>query len=146
LAGEPLGVRSSGGRGGASTRLTGRAMQLIERFSQLGAGHRRFVQMLTDEALDLNAELDLIGQLNRKTSARNHFTGIISAIRPGAVNDEVDLTLHQDTHIVAIITHESTVELGLEVGSQAFALVPAAFVIIATDIEGARISTRNQLR
>jgi len=146
LAGEPLVVRSTGGRGGGSTLLTERGMQLIQRFLQVEATHKRFVKMLSDEAIDLSAELQLLRNMNMKTSARNHFSGTISAIRPGAVNDEVELTLYQDTHIVAIITHESTVELGLEVGSQAFALVPAAFVIIATDIEGARISTRNQLR
>lgn len=46
---------------------------------------------------------------------------------------------------VAIITHESTGNLGLQVGSETFALVKASSIIIITDDRGAKLSTRNQL-
>lgn len=145
LAGEPLVERSSGGRGGGSTRLTARGQQLIERFGQIEAAHRRFVQILSDEAIGLSAELNLLRTLNMKTSARNQFSGTVSAIRIGAVNNEIELALHRDARIVAIITRESTEALGLALGSEAFALVPSSDVIIATDLGGGKISARNQL-
>ncbi len=145
LADQPLVERSSGGRGGGSTQLTARGLQLIQRFSQIEAAHRRFVQMLSDEAIDLTSDLDLLRTLNMKTSARNQFAGVVSAVKTGAVNDEIELTVGQDTRIVAVVTRDSTESLGLRVGSQAFALVKASSVILASDLEGARLSARNQL-
>lgn len=145
LAGEPLVERSSGGRGGGSTRLTPRGLLLVERFSQIEAIHRQFVQMLSKEAIDLASDLNLLRTLNMKTSARNQFSGVVTAVMTGAVNDEVELTLGKSTRIVAIVTRQSAESLGLQVGSQAFALIKASSIIIATDLEGARLSARNQL-
>ena len=145
LAGEPLVERSTGGRGGGSTQLTPRGRQLIERFSQIEATHRRFVQMLSEETSDLNAEINLLTTLNMKTSARNQFAGVVTSLKTGAVNDEIELTLKKDVRIVAVVTREGTESLGLKVGTQAFALIKASSIIIATDLEGARLSARNQL-
>ena len=80
-----------------------------------------------------------------KTSARNHLDGTVSAITSGAVNDEVELTLPGGIRIVAVITRESTESLGLKKGASAFALIKASSVIVATDLQGATISARNQL-
>lgn len=145
LAGEPLVERSSGGRGGGSTQLTARGHQLIERFSQIESIHRQFVQMLSHEAIDLTSELNLLRTLNMKTSARNQFSGIVTAMKTGAVNDEIELTLGKNTRIIAIVTRQSAESLGLSIGIQAFALIKASSIIIASDLEGARLSARNQL-
>ncbi|MDB5840940.1 MAG: molybdenum-dependent transcriptional regulator [Herminiimonas sp.] len=145
LAGEPLLERSSGGKGGGSTQLTERGLQLIARFSQIEAIHRQFVHMLSHDATDLAADLDLLRTLNMKTSARNQFSGVVTALTTGAVNDEIELTLGKNVRIVAIVTRESTESLGLKVGSQAFALIKASSVIIACDLEGTKLSARNQL-
>jgi molybdate transport system regulatory protein len=145
LAGEPLVERSSGGRGGGSTKLTVRGLQLVERFSQVEAIHRRFVRMLSDEAIDLTADFNLLRTLNMKTSARNQFAGTVTAVQTGAVNDEVELTFGKNTRIVAVVTRQSAESLGLKVGSQAFALIKASSIIIAEELEGARLSARNQL-
>ena len=80
-----------------------------------------------------------------KTSARNQLAGTVAAVRPGAVNDEVELALAGGARIVAIITHESTRSLGLAQGSAAFALVKASSVMLATELGGAKLSARNQL-
>jgi molybdate transport system regulatory protein len=79
-----------------------------------------------------------------KTSARNRFTGTVSAVRPGAVNDEIDLELDGGLTLSAVITHESTVSLGLAPGRAAVALVKAPWVVLVTDAEGLRFSARNQ--
>ncbi|WP_296659716.1 molybdopterin-binding protein [Paraburkholderia sp.] len=78
-----------------------------------------------------------------RTSARNHFTGQISAVKAGAVNDEVTLRTGGGLDIVAIITHGSAAALGLAAGKPAFALVKASSVIVMVDGDATRVSTRN---
>lgn len=145
LAGDPLVARSTGGRGGGSTVLTARGLRLVERFDDIEALHRRFVEQLDAGATDLAAEIDLLRNLSMKTSARNQFGGEVVALRRGAVNDEVELRVAGGQRLVANITHESVESLGLAVGVQAFALVKASNVILATNLSPGRVSARNQL-
>ena len=79
-----------------------------------------------------------------ETSARNTFFGTISAVRPGAVNDEVELTLKSGTQIVASITKASTQRLGLAEGKEACAMIKASMVILMNDAEDYLLSTRNR--
>lgn len=145
LAGEPLVERTTGGRGGGSTRLTPRGQQLVERFGRVEALHQRFVQLLSDEAIDIGSDFNLLRMLNMKTSARNQFLGTVRQVKAGAVNDEVELELPGGARIVAVVTHESTQSLGLKAGAAAFALVKASSIVVATDLAGATLSSRNQL-
>jgi molybdate transport system ATP-binding protein len=80
-----------------------------------------------------------------KTSARNQLVGSVSAVVPGAVNDEVELTVAGGQRIVAVVTHASTARLGLAVGVPAFALVKASSVVVVADTGTALLSARNQL-
>ncbi|MEY8879209.1 MAG: TOBE domain-containing protein [Leptothrix sp. (in: b-proteobacteria)] len=144
LAGEPLLARSAGGRGGGSTQLTPRGLQLVARYEQVEALHRRFVHLLSNEAVDLAHDLSVLRTLNMKTSARNQFLGVVSAIRAGAVNDEVELTLPGGARLVAVVTRESTESLGLRLRGEAIALVQSGAVLLATGLEGTRLSARNQ--
>ena len=68
-----------------------------------------------------------------KLSARNLIKGKISKITMGAVNAEVELTLGDGQKVVSIITINSVNRLGLEVGKEAYAMVKASSVMIATD-------------
>lgn len=79
-----------------------------------------------------------------ETSARNVFRGKVVAIRPGAVNDEVELSVEGGQSIVASITQASTGKLGLKPGVEALALIKAGFVLLMTDAEDYLLSTRNQ--
>jgi molybdate transport system regulatory protein len=104
------------------------------------------VQLLSDEAINLGDDLNLLRTLNMKTSARNQLLGTVTAIRAGAVNDEVELTLPSGGKLVAIVTRESSESLGLCIDTAAFALVMSSSVIIATDADDVRLSARNQLK
>lgn len=146
LAGAALVERSSGGRGGGSTRLTARGLELIERFKRIEAVHQRFVQALDEEANDLASDLSLLRIMNMKTSARNHFSGTVTAISKGVVNDEVELSCGSGITIVATVTCESTESLSLKIGSPCFALVKASSIIIASNLAEAGLSARNQLK
>lgn len=145
LAGAPLVERAAGGRGGGGTRLTGRGARLVRRYAEIDALHRRFLDHLSAGGADLARDIDLLRTLNMKTSARNHFAGEVTRLATGAVNDEVELTLAGGQKIVAIVTRESSENLGLAVGTQAFALVKSSSIIIATELPSGRLSARNQL-
>lgn len=79
-----------------------------------------------------------------KTSARNQFAGTVSAVRDGAINDEIELAVDGGLKIVATVTRESRDELGLKVGANAFALVKASSIVLMADMGDVRLSTRNQ--
>lgn len=145
LAGEALVERSAGGKGGGGTRLTRRGEQLVSNFRLIEAEHRRFVQALSAQAGGLTDDYLLIRRLTMKTSARNQFLGKVSAIRRGAVNDEIVLEVTGGHQLVAIITHDSATGLELSVGSEAFALIKSSSIILVTENEGARFSARNCL-
>lgn len=80
------------------------------------------------------------------TSSRNQFKGTVKSIKKGAVNDEIVIKLSGGTELTAIITETSTAALGLKEGAEAIALVKASWVILAADLEGVKLSARNQLR
>lgn len=67
-----------------------------------------------------------------KLSTRNRLPGTVTEIVKGEAATRVSLQVG-DNHMVALITTESAEELGLEVGSQATALVKATDVMILTD-------------
>jgi molybdate transport system regulatory protein len=144
-AGEPLVQRSAGGRGGGATRLTEHGRRLLARHAQIEQVHQGFVQRLEETALDLDEEFSLLKVLSMKTTARNQFLGRVSALRTGAVNDEIELTLDRGGTLVAIVTRESTEALGLRPQRTLLALVQASHVLLATGLAGARVSARNQL-
>ncbi|WP_179400645.1 TOBE domain-containing protein [Burkholderia guangdongensis] len=149
LAGEPLVMRSTGGKGGGGTMLTPRATALIAAFRVIEREHRRFIDAASVAMAGFDVDWALIGRIGMKTSARNQLFGKIASIRHGAVNDEVSLTLPGGQAIVAVVTHESVETLGLEVGGDACALVKASWVMLAVEDDGEpalRLSARNQLR
>lgn len=80
-----------------------------------------------------------------KVSARNVFTGKITALVDGAVNAEVEVTTPGGDRIVAIVTEGSVKSLGLAVGKDAVAYVKAPWVMLLTGDPDVRFSARNQL-
>ena len=149
LAGEPLVVRLTGGKGGGGTTLTPRAVKLIETFRAVEREHRRFLERAGAAIEGFATDWDLIGRIGVKTSARNQFYGTVLSITRGSVNDEVSLALPGGQAIVAVLTHESTEALGLVEGAAAFALIKASWVVLLVEDErGAplKLSARNQLR
>ena len=145
LAGEPLVARSVGGKGGGGTQLTARGQQLVDNFHVIEQAHRRFIEQLGRQATGLAEDYFLIRKLGMKTSARNQYQGKVVRITSGAVNDEVELEVSGAQKIVATVTRESTEDLGLRVGADAFALIKSSSIIVVTAGEGARFSARNCL-
>lgn len=80
-----------------------------------------------------------------KISARNVFDGSVEAVKPGAINSEVDVLLPGGLRIVATVTNDSVSELGLVAGKAVKALVKASSVLVLADGAGVRLSARNRL-
>jgi molybdate transport system regulatory protein len=145
LAGEPLVERVAGGKGGGGTRLTARGAQLVDNFRLIEREHRGFVERLSEHAAGIADDVRLMRRMSMRTSARNQFAGTVARITRGAVNDEVELAVAGGQVIVAIVTHESVDNLGLQLGSEAFALVKSSSIILVTQDDSARYSARNRL-
>ncbi len=147
LAGEPLVLRATGGKGGGGTTLTPRATALIAAFRAIEREHRRFIDAASAAVEGFEVNWKLIGRIGMKTSARNQLFGNVLAVKHGAVNDEVVLALPGEHTITAVVTHESVQELGLAPGVDACALVKASWVVLAVeDGSPLRLSARNQLQ
>lgn len=78
-------------------------------------------------------------------SARNRFSGSVSAIKIGIVNAEVVIDIGDGEQIVSTITLDSLKMLGLAIGMDVVALVKAPALMIATGDDGACSSARNHL-
>lgn len=145
LSGHPLVERVTGGRGGGSTRLTEHGRGIVERYEQVDAVHQRFIRLLGQQAMDLAEPFTLLKVLNVKSSARNQWVGTVSAIRAGAVNDEVEVLLPGGARLAAIVTRASTEALGLQLKQTVIVWVKSSSVLLATGLQGAKVSARNRL-
>lgn len=145
LALGPLLESSAGGRRGGGTRLTAAGQGLLDCWQQLQQAHRRF---LSEQDAWLMQQPALAGTLRRlamKTTARNQFAGIVSALQIGPVSAEATLTLPGGQTITATMTAHAAKRLGLQEGGEAIALVKSSAVVLVTDFAGYRLSARNQL-
>src|SRR5690606_33646668 len=122
-----------------------RARELIDWYERIRQEHQRFMDVLTRFGPDAPRNLELLQYMMVQTSARNRLLGTIRRITPGEVNDEVTLETAEGLPIVALITHASTVALGLREGRRALAFIKAPAVTLAQLVPGTRLSARNQL-
>jgi molybdate transport system regulatory protein len=146
LAGEALVERLTGGKGGGGTRLTARGQQLIDNFKIIARAHQHFIEQMRLQEAGVADDFLVLSRMSMKTSARNQFMGTVTAIKRGAVNDEVTLAVAGGQQIIAIVTRDSTDELALQPGAQAFALIQASAIILMVGSDGLKVSARNQMR
>lgn len=149
LALKPLVIRVAGGRRGGGTRLTDYGQRLVSMYRALQSEyeaslHRLSEEFLAAEEAGLPTLQSLHRQISMKTSARNRFSGVVSRITAGMVENEVHINIGQDDELVATVTAGSVENLGLEVGREVVALVKASAVVLTVE-RGLRFSARNQL-
>ena len=68
-----------------------------------------------------------------RISARNQLKGTVVEIREGAVNAIVVIDIGGGNKVSSSITIEAVRELGLKVGSPAYAVIKATSVMVAVD-------------
>ncbi|TEA79922.1 TOBE domain-containing protein [Allopusillimonas ginsengisoli] len=145
LAGEPLVMRTTGGRHGGGATLSERAVELLNLFDRLNREHQRFLAQLAHSGSVPTHNLELIQHIMIQTSARNNLSGTVASVKHGAVNDEIILNIAPGLDIVANITSESARSLDLEPGRRALAFIKASSIIVGKSDDGIKLSARNQL-
>ena len=123
LAQKPLVERSVGGKGGGGARLSSEGERVLRLYQKLQA-----LQAQVLEAAEEASDLDLLGRLMLRTSARNQLHGKVKAIEAQGRNDLIRLELAEGLILDAQITHNSTLRLALEPGSEVVALIKAGWL------------------
>lgn len=145
MFGEPLVVTMTGGKGGGGTQLTATGIRIVDAYGALRREQQRFLKAASAGIEDFDNVYRMIRRLSVKTSARNQFFGKVSAIKQGPVNVEVELTLTGGDKVHSVITHDGLDNLGLKIGSEAWALVKASWIILALPEAADKVSARNRL-
>ncbi|QKG67368.1 TOBE domain-containing protein [Pseudomonas sp. B14-6] len=123
LAQKPLVERSVGGKGGGGAKLSSEGQRVLRLYQKLQA-----LQAQVLEAAEDASDLDLLGRLMLRTSARNQLHGKVVAIDNQGHNDRVRLELAEGLTLDAQITHDSTLRLELETGTEVVALIKAGWL------------------
>lgn len=141
----PLVETATGGHGGGGTRLTAEGRALLEAWRELQTRHAAFLHEQEGWLAARPALQQLLKRMSMKTTARNQFSGQVSAVHAGPATTTVRLMLAGGTEITASLTTAAAQELGVQAGQEALALVKSSEVVLVTDFGGYRLSARNQL-
>lgn len=135
-----------GGSKGGGTRLTEDGRKLLDLFNDLQRQHQAFIDQLNHQ-LSTQADVALLLQrMAVKCSSRNQLFGRIAAIRHGAVNAEVLVTLNNRIDIAVDVGIAELEQMAIAVGADALLLIESsAVVIVAQEAERWRFSSRNCL-
>jgi len=68
-----------------------------------------------------------------KISARNSFKGIVKKVKIGAVTAEVSIEISAGVKVISTITKASAESLELTEGKEAYVVIKASDVMVATD-------------
>ncbi|MBM7062258.1 TOBE domain-containing protein [Pseudomonas sp. UL073] len=123
LADQPLVERTVGGRGGGGARLSAEGERLLALYKRLEALQAQVLQAAEDDR-----DLQLLGRLMLKTSARNQLSGRVAAIRAQGRNDLIEIELAGGCRLTAQITHHSTERLELQADTTVVALIKAGWI------------------
>ena len=80
-----------------------------------------------------------------KITTKNILEGVVTAVKAGAVNDEISIELKGGLKMSAIVTSASTETLGLRPGREVVAMVKGVNVLLVREAEGYVFSSRNML-
>ena len=144
LSEQPLVERKTGGQKGGGTTLTIYGRRVAGAYRRLEQEREQVLKKLAEVMDDFDEYYHLIRRFDMKTSARNQFLGKIKSIKLGQINAEVVMDIGGGDSMAAVITNESVEHLGLKVGTEAYALIKAPWVIVTTS-EGFKTSARNEL-
>jgi len=123
LADQPLVERSVGGKGGGGAKLSAEGQRVLRLYQRLQA-----LQAQLLEASEDAGDLGLLSRLMLRTSARNQLHGTVQSIEAQGHNDRIRLELARGLVIEAQITHDSTLRLELETGTEVVALIKAGWL------------------
>jgi molybdate transport system regulatory protein len=136
--------RDVGGRRGGGSSVTEHGRHLIKLFNAIESEYQQVLDHFGQDLSKMRSYHRLLNRFSMKTSARNQFRGVITALIQGAVSQEVRLRLDDNNEIIALVTNESADSMELRIGMEVFALVKATSVLLYCDNRH-QISCSNQL-
>ena len=136
---------ATGGSKGGGTTLTAAGKALLDLFTSLEVQHQQFLFDL-NSALEADADmLLLLKPLTIKTSVTNQLFATVTAVNSGSVNAEVSVALKGGELIVVTLSITELKSLKLEIGSNVLLLINTVEINVVTDMQGYRLSVRNNL-
>ncbi|WP_299012833.1 TOBE domain-containing protein [uncultured Photobacterium sp.] len=129
----PLLTSEKGGKGGGGASLTRFGERLLQMYDLLDTIQNMGLKALNDEDAPLHSLLGVMTKFSLQTSARNQFFGTISEIENHTLHDKVFIKLQSGQHVIATITHGSTIRLQLEEGKDVVALVKGPAIQISNE-------------
>jgi molybdate transport system regulatory protein len=126
----PAFVTKAGGRAGGGSEVTPEGRRLIATFHRLEEKMSRISSLIAEEGLEGQDEF-LLWSVGIRISTRNVFQTEVVKVERGPVDVEVTLKVSAKNSILAIVTNQAALELGLEPGRQALALIKSSFVNLA---------------
>lgn len=143
---QPIVITTTGGRNGGGTKLSEYGKSLLSLYSSLERSYETVFSVFHDVKLDTDRFFNMVKGMCMKTSARNQLNGIVKRVKKGMINSEVVIDIGNGVNIVAVITNESTDNLGLTEGIEIFVLIKASAVILFPGGTSVKSSAENMLK
>lgn len=140
---KPLVDRQIGGKGGGGSCLTDEGKKVISQFKTIQEEHRKFLDNQEERFGYTGSVFNYLRRSSGIVSARNTFTGIVASINRSTVYAEVILNLKGGLTLTAVVSNAAIDNLGLKTGMEAYALVRASSVMVASGLHNARITAGN---
>jgi molybdate transport system regulatory protein len=125
--------------------LTAAAQELLQAWQHLQAAQKQFLHEQEHWLAQHTRIAATLRRLAMKTSARNQFTGTVTALALGPVSSELTLRLGGGAELLALLQTSAVRRLKLDKGSEVVALVKASAVVLVSDFAGHALSAANQL-
>lgn len=145
LSANPVVVTTTGGRHGGGTRLSEYGKSLLSLYLSLERSYEKSFAEFQNAKLDTDQFFKMVKGICMKTSARNQLAGSVKRVIKGSINSEIVIDIGNDVNVRAVITNDSTDELGLAEGVDVVVLVKASAVILFPGEMRVKSSAENML-
>lgn len=142
---QPLVTRATGGAKGGGTSLTDLGKQIIQGFLALQEEHEAYISRVGNRLNSLTDVANFIRLGSLRTTCRNQFSGVISAIEKGAANCIVAIKLAGEQTLLAVVSEEGRSWAKLKKGERVIALVKSSWVMLSVE-PGFKSSAQNQFQ
>jgi len=123
----PAFITKSGGRSGGGAEVTDQGRRLIATFHRLEDRLSEISTLIAEEGLEGHEQM-LLWSLGIKISARNVFQTEVTHIKKWPVDVEVSLKMSDGHSILATVTNDAALDLGLTPGRHVLALIKSTFI------------------
>jgi len=130
LSDSPIIKREIGGKGGGGSVLTPHAHELIATFEKFEILHRQFMERFSEAGDNPEHLAKILGRTFLTTSARNQFLSEIESIQEHGIKGSIKLKIDGVDTLYSDITVKSILDMGLEKGSNAYAIIKSSDVSI----------------